>query len=129
VSNSDETDKWTFTALGVRFPFTPFSIAIVVGRFSGRLAYWCGQLSVKQSLLALLVQFRPDLPFERIDKYAMYTYQFNIEYGEIAIGKANCLLNSRGIFNSTDGFDSLSLRLILRTWCNRIDISVYETEE
>jgi hypothetical protein len=129
VSNSDETDKWTFTALGVRFPFTPFSTTIAVGRFSGRLAYWCGQLSVKQPLHALLVQFQPDLPFERSDRYAMYTYHFNIEHGEIAIGKANCLLNSCGICNSTDGFDSLSLRLILRTCCNWINISVYETEE
>jgi hypothetical protein len=28
----------------------------------GRLAYWCGQLSVKQPLNALLVQFQPGLP-------------------------------------------------------------------
>lgn len=28
----------------------------------GRLAYWCGQLPVKQPLIVLQVQFLPDLP-------------------------------------------------------------------
>lgn len=75
----------------------------------GRLAYQRGQLSVKQPLLALQVRLLPDLPImesKSIRRSALFAKQMD----EQIVVRVHCSPP-------------------LRTWCNWMNTSVYETEE